>query len=101
MRTGSANPPLGGEGGTSATRVRSVQFDSDAQILNEQGLQQNGSGFLRVFGSTIFFGTQNERQGSQIRDFGRIHFFDQMRLWVHDGGTAREVPGDGDAGYRQ
>ncbi|MDQ1472394.1 MAG: hypothetical protein QOJ99_3874 [Bryobacterales bacterium] len=71
-----------------------LQFDSGAQILNEWGLQQNGShyrrlaaGFRRVFGSTIFFGTQDEREGSQVWDCGRIHFFDQMRLWFHDGGS--------------
>jgi hypothetical protein len=71
-----------------------LQFDSGAQILNEWGLQQNGShyrrlaaGFRRVFGSTIFFGTQDEREGSQVWDCGRIHFSDQMRLWFHDGGS--------------
>jgi hypothetical protein len=69
-----------------------VQFESGARILNEWGLQLNGShyrrlaeGFKRVFGSTIFFGTQNERQGAQVWDCGRIHFFDQMRLWFHIG----------------
>jgi hypothetical protein len=75
---------------TVAVRQRSpvVEFESGAQILNEWGLQQNGShyrrlaaGFKRVFGSTIFFGTQEERHGSEVWDLGRIHFFDQMRLW--------------------
>jgi hypothetical protein len=74
---------------TVAVRQRSpvVEFESGAQILNEWGLQQNGSpyrrlaaGFKRVFGSTIFFGTQEERHGSEVWDCGRIHFFDQMRL---------------------
>jgi hypothetical protein len=60
---------------TVAVRQKSpvVQFESGAQILNEWGRQQNGdayrrlaSGFRRVFGSTIFFGTQDERQGSQV-----------------------------------
>ena len=78
---------------TVAVRQRSpiVQFESGAQILNEWGLQQNGShyhrlaqGFKRVFGSTIFFGTQDERRGSQVWDCGRIHFFDQMKLWFQN-----------------
>jgi hypothetical protein len=75
---------------TVAVRQKSpvVEFESGAQILTEWGLQLNGShyrrlaeGFKRVFGSTIFFGTREERQGSQVWDCGRIHFFDQMRLW--------------------
>lgn len=75
---------------TVAVRQRSpvVEFDSGAQILTEWGMQLNGAhyrrladGFRRVFGSTIFFGTQEERQGSAVWNCSRINFFDQMRLW--------------------
>ncbi|MCU1328876.1 MAG: plasmid encoded RepA protein [Bryobacterales bacterium] len=86
--------------GTVAVRQKSpiVEFDSGAEILNEWGLQQNGShykrlaqGFRRVFGSTIFFGSTEERKGSLVWDCGRIHFFDQMRLWLNcdDSGDKR------------
>ena len=60
---------------TTAVRRQSpvVEFESGSQILKEWGMQLNGShyhrvaaGFKRVFGSTIFFGTQDERQGAAV-----------------------------------
>jgi hypothetical protein len=49
-------------------------------MVHDESVSFNG-------GSTIFFGTQDERQGSQVWDCGRIHFFDQMRLWFQDSGS--------------
>ena len=62
---------------TEAIRKRNpvVEFESAAQILNEWGLPTNGEyyrrladAFKRVFGSTIFFGTRDERRG--VRGLG-------------------------------
>ena len=68
-----------------------VQFGSAAQILNEWGLPLNGShyqrlsgAFTRVFGSTMFFGTKEQRRGSEVWDCSRVHFLDQMRLWSRE-----------------
>jgi hypothetical protein len=68
-----------------------VRFESGAQILIEWGLPLNGKhyerlgdAFKRVFGSTVFFGTKNERRGSEVWSGGRTHFFDHMRLWFCD-----------------
>jgi hypothetical protein len=79
---------------TEAVRTRSpvVRFESASQILTDWGLTTGGeyyrrlaSSFRRVFGSTIFFGTQAERGRSEIWDCSRIHFVDQVRLWFqHD-----------------
>jgi hypothetical protein len=68
-----------------------VEFDSAAQILWEFGLPPNGihykrlsDGFKRVFGSTIFFGTETERERGQVWECGRGHFFDQMKVWFRE-----------------
>jgi hypothetical protein len=69
-------------------RSRTVEFESAAQILNEWGLPLNGAhyrrladGFRRVFASTIFFGTSEERARAEVWDCGRLHFFERMRIW--------------------
>ena len=75
---------------TEAVRKRSpaVEFESAAQILNEWRLPTNGEyyrrladAFKRVFASTIFFGTRNERRGAEVWACSRVHFFDHVRLW--------------------
>jgi hypothetical protein len=38
-------------------------------------------GFKRLFGSTIFFGTEEQSLSSPLIDWSRFHFFDGMRLW--------------------
>jgi hypothetical protein len=89
---------------TEAVRKRSpvVQFESASQILTDWGLTTGGeyyrrlaSSFRRVFGSVIFFGTQNDRGRSEVWDCSRIHFVDHVRLWFHkdsgsDSGKSRE-----------
>ena len=37
--------------------------------------------FKRVFASTIFFGTREDRRASEVWNCSRVHFFDQVRLW--------------------
>jgi hypothetical protein len=75
---------------TEAVRQRSpvVEFESAAQILNKWGLPTNGeyyrrlaASFKRVFASTIFFGTRDDRRGSEAWDRSRAHFFDHVQLW--------------------
>jgi hypothetical protein len=78
---------------TSAVRQQNpvVRFESGAQILIEWGLPLNGKhyerlgdAFKRVFGSTVFFGTKDERRGSEVWSGDRTHFFDHMRVWFRD-----------------
>lgn len=75
---------------TEAVRTRNpaVRFESASQILTDWGLSTGGeyyrrlaSSFRRVFGSTIFFGTQADRGQSEVWDCSRIHFVDHVRLW--------------------
>ena len=73
-----------------------VHFGSATQILNEWGLPLNEShynrladAFKRVFGSTMFFGTKEQRRGAEVWDCSRVHFLDHMRLWSRqDRGTS-------------
>jgi hypothetical protein len=78
---------------TQAVRNRTpvVRFGSAAEILVEWGMPTNGShyhrlqdAFLRVFGSTIFFGTKDEQADAAVWDTTRRHFLDHMRLWFRN-----------------
>ena len=40
-------------------------------------------GFRRIFGATIFFGTEEQPQNATIVDASRFHFFDRARLWYN------------------
>lgn len=40
-------------------------------------------GFQRVFGATMFFGTNDEPHQELVLDWTRFHFFDHLRLWFH------------------
>ena len=51
-------------------------------------------GFQRIFGSTIFFGTEEQSQETALLDAARFHFFDRMHLWCHREG-AMNPNGDG------
>jgi len=71
-------------------KSREVHFDSAAQMLDFFHLPKDGphyrrliDGFRRIFGATIFFGTQEQTQAAAILDWARFHFFDRMRLWFN------------------
>jgi Plasmid encoded RepA protein len=79
---------------TEAVRTRNpvVRFESASQILTDWGLTTGGeyyrrlaSSFRRVFGSTIFFGTQADRGRSEVWDWSRVHFIDHVSLWFQHG----------------
>jgi len=87
---------------TQAVRFQSpvVWFRSGAEILVEWGMPTNGchykrlfDAFRRVFGSTMFFGTSDDRKELQVWECSRVHFFDSMKLWMSETGaksTARD-----------
>ena len=37
--------------------------------------------FGRIFGATIFFGTEGCTQATSLIDWARFHFFDRVKLW--------------------
>lgn len=78
---------------------REVCFRSGAEILLEWGMPNSGiyykrllEAFQRVFGSTMFFGTDDERREGNVLDYTRVHFLDSMKLWgtSHAPNTVKE-----------
>jgi hypothetical protein len=74
-------------------QTREVRFRSGAELLLEWGMPTNGAhyrrltdAFRRVFGSTIFFGTSDERSKTEVWQCSRTHFLDSMELWLSDSG---------------
>jgi len=69
-------------------RSRVVRFASPSQMLDFFELPKNGyhytrivQGFQRIFGATIFFGTEEQRRKEALLDSVRFNFFDRMHIW--------------------
>jgi hypothetical protein len=80
---------------------RTIRFNSPSQVLNYFELPKNGHhykrivhGFERIFGATIFFGTEEQREKDIISNWARFHFFDKMQLWYHRDENHPSLPGD-------
>jgi len=77
---------------TMAVRQRSrvVHFGAASEILDFFRLFKDGKryhrligGFQRVFGATMFFGTNDDLTRELVLDCARFHFFDHLHLWFH------------------
>jgi len=75
-------------------KSRVVHFASPSQMLDFFDLPKNGyhynrivQGFQRIFGATIFFGTEEQRQKSALLDAALFHFFDRMHIWYNREGS--------------
>ncbi|MCU1325958.1 MAG: plasmid encoded RepA protein [Bryobacterales bacterium] len=75
---------------TQAVRQKSPQitFDSAAVMLDTFGMQQGGSqyrrlvaSFQRIFGATIFFGTDSQRERATVVHRARFNFMTEARIW--------------------
>jgi hypothetical protein len=75
---------------TLATRQKSprVTFPSAADMLETFGLQQGGSqyrrliaAFERIFGATIFFGTDTQLDRAVVVHQARFHFMREATIW--------------------
>ena len=71
-------------------KSRMVRFASPSQMLDYFELPKNGhhynrivQGFQRVFGATIFFGTEEQGQKTVVSNSARFHFFDCVQLWYN------------------
>jgi hypothetical protein len=67
-----------------------VRYASPSQMLDYFELPKNGyhynrivQGFQRVFGVTIFFGTEVQCQKTVVSNSARFHFFDCVQLWYN------------------
>lgn len=75
---------------TPAIRQQSqpVSFASAAEMLDTFGMQQGGAqyrrlieSFRRVFGATIFFGTDVQPKPAQVIHQSRFNFMSEARIW--------------------
>jgi hypothetical protein len=79
---------------TMAVRQQSriVRFESAAELLDTFGLSKGGkeyrrlvSAFERIFGATIFFGTESSRPPAKVVHRSRFNFLSAAQIWYnHD-----------------
>jgi hypothetical protein len=67
---------------------QTISFRSAAEMLDTFGLQQGGSqyrrliaSFQRIFGATIFFGTDIQREKAPVMHQVRFNFMREARIW--------------------
>ena len=67
---------------------RVIRFRSAAEMLDTFGMQQGGTqyrrlvaAFQRIFGATIFFGTDTQRQKAIVVHHARFSFMSEARIW--------------------
>ncbi|MBN9658420.1 MAG: replication initiator protein A [Acidobacteria bacterium] len=78
-----------------------ITFDSAAEMLDIFGMQQGGSqyrrlvaAFQRIFGATIFFGTDTQREHAAVVHRARFNFMSEARIWYSRDPGQRLLPGD-------
>ena len=78
-----------------------ITFDSAAEMLDTFGVQQGGSqyrrlvaAFQRIFGATIFFGTDTQRERAAVVHRARFNFMSEARIWYSRDPDQRLLPGD-------
>jgi Plasmid encoded RepA protein len=78
-----------------------ITFDSAAEMLDSFGLQQGGSqyrrlvaAFQRIFGATIFFGTDAQRERATVVHRARFNFMSEARIWYSKDTDQKLLPGD-------
>jgi hypothetical protein len=88
---------------TQAIRQKSsrITFDSAAEMLSTFGMQQGGSqyrrlvaSFQRIFGATIFFGTDCQTQRTAVVHRARFNFTTEARIWYSPHPEQKFLPGD-------
>jgi hypothetical protein len=81
---------------------QTITFRSAAEMLDIFGLPQGGSqyrrliaSFQRVFGATIFFGTDTQRERAAVLDQVCFHFLQAARLWYSPDSDRQARPREG------
>lgn len=80
---------------------QTITFNSAAEMLETFGMQQGGSqyrrlieAFKRVFGATIFFGTDIQRERARVVHQSRFNFMSEARIWYSRQVEQPTLPGD-------
>jgi hypothetical protein len=78
-----------------------ITFGSAAEMLDTFGMQQGGSqyrrligSFQRIFGATIFFGTDTQRERAAVVHRARFNFMSEARIWYSKDPEQKLLPGD-------
>ena len=82
-------------------QCRTIAFSSAAEMLDTFGMQQGGSqyrrlieAFKRVFGATIFFGTDTQPHKTRVVHHSRFNFMSEARIWYSPNTEQPTLPGD-------
>ena len=79
---------------------QTITFRSAAEMLETFGMQQGGSqyrrlvcAFQRIFGATIFFGTDTQTQRALVTHQARFNFMREARIWYSRDPNQGLLPG--------
>jgi hypothetical protein len=79
---------------------QTITFRSAAEMLDVFGLQQGGSqyrrliaSFQRIFGATIFFGTDTQQEKATVMRHARFNFLREARIWYSRNPNQTVLPG--------
>jgi hypothetical protein len=79
---------------------QTITFRSADEMLDVFGMQQGGSqyrrliaAFQRVFGATIFFGTDTQRERAAVMHQARFNFMRDARIWYSRDPNQRNTAG--------
>ena len=78
---------------------RVINFRSAAEMLDTFGMQQGGTqyrrlvaAFQRIFGATIFFGTDTQRERAAVVHRARFNFMSEARIWYSRNSEQETLP---------
>ena len=81
-------------------RTQTITFRSAAEMLDTFGMQQGGSqyrrliaAFQRIFGATIFFGTDTQTERALVTHQARFNFMREARIWYSRDPNQTLLPG--------
>jgi hypothetical protein len=80
---------------------RTITFSSALEMLDTFGMQQGGSqyrrligAFQRIFGATIFFGSDIQLEKAAVVHNARFNFMSEARIWYSRDPGQQNLPGD-------
>lgn len=88
---------------TQAVRQKSprITFESASEMLDTFAMQQGGSqyrrlvaSFQRIFGATIFFGTDCQTERAAVVHRARFNFMSEARIWYSRDPDQKLLPGE-------
>ena len=78
-----------------------IIFSSAAEMLDTFGMRQGGSqyrrlvgAFQRIFGATIFFGTDIQRERAAVVQRSRFNFMSEARMWYSKDRNQSSLPAE-------